>query len=170
MIMIGCDFHPGFEEICLLDTETGLRRQHRLSHALGGEPVRQFYAGLPRPVRVGVEASGYSLWLEEMLEELGCELWVGDAARIRKAAPRKQKTDRNDARLLLQLLEEKRFSCSRPGRLHNRPFFWMPRLMAMACNWLPMALRMVTCLWRCISSWRRSRVARKPSAIPKPAT
>jgi transposase len=79
MIMIGCDFHPGFEEICLLDTETGLRRQHRLSHALGGEPVRQFYAGLPRPVRVGLEASGYSLWLEEMLEELGCELWVGDA-------------------------------------------------------------------------------------------
>jgi transposase len=115
MIMIGCDFHPGFEEICLLDTETGLRRQHRLSHALGGEPVRQFYAGLPRPVRVGLEASGYSLWLEEMLEELGCELWVGDAARIRKAAPRKQKTDRNDARLLLQLLEEKRF-----------PRIWVP--------------------------------------------
>ena len=115
MIMIGCDFHPGFEEICLLDTETGLRRQHRLSHALGGEPVRQFYAGLPRPVRVGLEASGYSLWLEEMLEELGCELWVGDPARIRKAAPRKQKTDRNDARLLLQLLEEKHF-----------PRIWVP--------------------------------------------
>jgi hypothetical protein len=36
-----------------------------------------------------------------MLEELGIELWVGDPGQIRKAAPRKQKTDRNDARLLL---------------------------------------------------------------------
>src|ERR1700730_11219914 len=115
MLMIGCDFHPGLEELALLDTATGLRRQHRLSHALGGEPVRQFYAGLPRPVRVGLEASGYSQWFEEMLEELGIELWVGDPARIRKAAPRKQKTDRNDARLLLQLLEENRF-----------PRIWVP--------------------------------------------
>jgi hypothetical protein len=38
---------------------------------------------------VGPEASGYSQWFEEMLEELGYELWVGDPARIRKAAPRK---------------------------------------------------------------------------------
>lgn len=115
MLMIGCDFHPGLEELAILDTETGQRRQHRLSHTLGLEPVRQFYAGLPRPVRVGLEASGYSRWLEEMLEELGIELWVGDPARIRKAAPRRQKTDRNDALLLLELLEENRF-----------PRIWVP--------------------------------------------
>ena len=115
MIMIGCDFHPGLEELALLDTETGRRRQHCLSHSFGSGPVREFYAGLGQPVRVGLEASGYSQWLEEMLEELGIELWVGDPARIRKAAPRKQKTDRNDARLLLQLLEENRF-----------PRIWVP--------------------------------------------
>ncbi len=115
MIMIGCDFHPGLQELCLLDTETGRRREQWLSHELGPAAVREFYAGLPRPVRVGLEASGYSQWYEEMLEELGIELWVGDPARIRKAAPRKQKTDRNDARLLLQLLEENRF-----------PRIWVP--------------------------------------------
>ena len=115
MIMIGCDFHPGLEELALLDTETGRRRQHCLSHSFGAGPVREFYAGLGQPVRVGLEASGYSQWFEEMLEELGIELWVGDPARIRKAAPRKQKTDRNDARLLLQLLEENRF-----------PRIWVP--------------------------------------------
>ena len=115
MLMIGCDFHPGLEEVAILDTETGQLRQHTLSHAFGLEPVRQFYAGLPGPVRVGLEASGYSGWYEEMLEELGIELWVGDPARIRKAAPRQQKTDRNDARLLLQLLEENRF-----------PRIWVP--------------------------------------------
>jgi len=49
--------------------------------------VQEFYAGLGKPVRVGLEASGYSQWLEEMLEELGIERWVGDPARIRNAAP-----------------------------------------------------------------------------------
>lgn len=115
MIMIGCDFHPGFQEIALLDTGTGRRRQHWLSHAFGLAHVREFCGGLPKPVRVGLEASGYSLWYEEMLEDLGIELWVGDPGQIRKAAPRKQKTDRNDARLLLQLLEENRF-----------PRIWVP--------------------------------------------
>lgn len=115
MIIIGCDFHPGFEELALLDTKTGQRWAHRLSHTLGQQPIRQFYAGLKQPVRVGLEASGYSQWFEEMLEELDIELWVGDPARIRKMAPRKQKTDRNDARLLLELLEENHF-----------PRIWVP--------------------------------------------
>ena len=115
MIMIGCDFHPGLEQLSLLDTETGVRREQTLSHASGPGPVRAFYAALSRPVLVGLEASGYSRWYEELLEELGIELWVGDPAQIRKAAPRRQKTDKNDARLLLQLLEEKRF-----------PRIWVP--------------------------------------------
>lgn len=115
MLMIGCDFHPGFEEIALLETETGKRQHVTLSHASGSEEVRAFYAALAHPARVGLEASGYSQWYEEMLEELGIELWVGDPARIRKAAPRKQKTDRNDADLLLQLLEQERF-----------PRIWVP--------------------------------------------
>jgi transposase len=116
MIMIGCDFHPGMQEIALLDTETGRQRAQWLSHVFGPVQVREFYASLQKPVRVGLEASGYSQWFEEMLEELGIELWVGDPGRIRKAAPRKQKTDRNDARLILELLlEEKRF-----------PRIWVP--------------------------------------------
>jgi transposase len=93
MHMIGCDFHPGLEQLAILDTETGQRQELRLSHAAGPEAVRQFYAGLPKPVRVGLEASGYSRWYEELLEELGIELWVGDPARIRKAAPRQQNND-----------------------------------------------------------------------------
>jgi hypothetical protein len=71
MIMIGCDFHPGLQELCLLDTETGRRREQWLSHDLGPAPVRQFYAALPRPARVGLEASGYSQWYEEMLGRTG---------------------------------------------------------------------------------------------------
>ena len=113
MLIIGCDFHPGVQQIAALDTGSGRRWEGRLSHE--GEQVRQFYAQLPPPVRVGLECSGYSLWFEELLEELGIEYWVGDAAKIRAAEPRKQKTDRNDARLLLKLLEEERF-----------PKIWVP--------------------------------------------
>ena len=46
------------------------------------------------------------MWFEELLEELGIEYWVGDPAKIRAREPRRQKTDRNDALLLLRLLEE----------------------------------------------------------------
>lgn len=114
MVIIGCDFHPSVQQLALLDTDTGRRFEGRLTHE--GDQVRRFYAELPRPVRVGIECSGYSLWFEEMLEELGIEYWVGDAFKIRAACPRpKQKTDQFDARLLLQLLEEGRF-----------PKIWVP--------------------------------------------
>jgi transposase len=41
--------------------------------------------------------------------ELDCEMWVGDAARIATMRVRKQKTDRQDAQLLLKLMIEDRF-------------------------------------------------------------
>jgi hypothetical protein len=37
------------------------------------------------------------------------ELWIGDPAKIKAARVRKQKTDRQDAQLLLRLLVEARF-------------------------------------------------------------
>jgi transposase len=55
-------------------------------------------------VRVGMEASGYGRWFERLLGELGIELWIGDAAEIRTKRVRKQKTDRQDAQLILKLM------------------------------------------------------------------
>jgi transposase len=60
-------------------------------------------------VRVGLEATGYSRWFERLLVELGIEVWIGNAAEIKAKRVRKQKTDRQDAQLLLKLLEENRF-------------------------------------------------------------
>ena len=45
-------------------------------------------------VRVGMEASGHARWFERLVAELQFELWIGDAAEIRKKRVRKQKTDR----------------------------------------------------------------------------
>jgi transposase len=56
-----------------------------------------------------MESSGHSRWFERLLHQLGVELWIGDPAEIRTKRVRKQKTDRQDAQLLLRLLMEDRF-------------------------------------------------------------
>ena len=107
MKIVGCDLHTRYQQIAMLDTETGELIERRLEHAHG--EARAFYASLQGNVRVGVEATGYTRWFERMLAELGHELWIGDAAQIRAAMVRKQKTDARDAAHLLQLLVEDRF-------------------------------------------------------------
>ena len=60
-------------------------------------------------MRVGMEATGYSRWFERLLAELGIEVWIGNAAEIKTRRVRKQKTDRQDAQLLMKLLLENNF-------------------------------------------------------------
>ena len=97
MKIVGCDLHTRYQQIAMLDTETGEVIERRLEHANG--EARAFYAGLQGPVRVGIEATGHTRWFERLLAELGHELWIGDAAQIRAAMVRKQKTDARDAAL-----------------------------------------------------------------------
>ena len=113
MIIIGCDFHPSYQQIAMLDTETGVTTDHKLTHA-GGEAER-FYQGLASAALVGIEAVGNDQWFVRLLQRLDHEVWVGDAAQIRASYVRKQKTDRRDARHILQLLVEGRF-----------PRIWIP--------------------------------------------
>jgi transposase len=107
MIIIGCDFHPRWQQIASLDTETGETEERKLMHATG--EARQFYEALIGPVRVGLEATGNSHWFVDLLTELGHEVWIGDAARIRACYVRKQKTDRRDAKHILDLLRKEDF-------------------------------------------------------------
>ena len=109
MIIIGADYHPGFQQIAYVDTETGELQERRLEHR---EEAETFYRALRAQavsVRVGMEASGHARWFERLLGELQFELWMGDAAEIRTKRVRKQKTDRQDAQLVLRLLLEDRF-------------------------------------------------------------
>src|SRR5438876_1701236 len=109
MIIIGCDYHPGFQQIAFVDTDTGELNERKLGHR---EEAEQFYRQLEvrgKRVRVGMEASGHARWLERLLIEVQFELWIGDAAEIRTKRVRKQKTDRQGAELLLRLLIEDRF-------------------------------------------------------------
>ena len=113
MRIIGCDFHTRYQQIAMLDTLTGELTERRLDHQSG--EARAFYGSLPKPVRVGMEATGHAQWFERMLEEFGHELWVGHASQIRAGVVRKQKTDTRDAEHLLTLLREDRF-----------PRIWIP--------------------------------------------
>jgi transposase len=104
MIIIGTDFHPEFQQIACVDTDTGELQEKRLAHR---EEAEQFYRDLVaarQQVRVGMEASGHARWFERLLAELQFELWIGDAAEIQTKRVRKQKTDRQDAQLILKLM------------------------------------------------------------------
>jgi transposase len=109
MIIIGADYHPAFQQIAVVDSETGELNELRLEHREGAEKFYRDLAAQGMKVRVGMEASGHARWFERLLTELHFELWIGDAAEIRSKRVRKQKTDRQDAQLLLRLLLEDRF-------------------------------------------------------------
>src|SRR6266436_9476203 len=107
MMIIGCDFHPSWQQIAWLDSETGETGERKLVHASGD--AKAFYQQLAAPARIGMEATGNSQWFLELVQDLGHEIWIGDAAQIRASYVRKQKTDRRDAAHILKLLMEGRF-------------------------------------------------------------
>ena len=107
MMIIGCDFHPSWQQVSWLDTETGECGERKLVHASGD--AKLFYEQLAAPVLIGMEATGNSHWFVELVEDLGHEIWIGDAAQIRASYVRKQKTDKRDAAHLLRLVAEGRF-------------------------------------------------------------
>ena len=139
MMIIGCDYHPGFQQIAFVDTETGELQERRLEHR---EEAEKFYRDLVAQgtkVRVGMEASGHARWFERLLSELPCELWIGDAAAIHAKRVRKQKTDRQDAQLILRLMLKDDF-----------PQIWVP-------NWENRDLRQLL--------WHRHRMVQARTRI-----
>jgi transposase len=113
MRIIGCDYHPSWQQVCWLETTTGETGERKLEHACG--EAERFYRQLPEHTLIGMESTGNCQWFVELMKRLGHELWVGDAAQIRASEVRQQKHDRRDAALLLKLLLEGRF-----------PRIWIP--------------------------------------------
>jgi transposase len=107
MIIIGVDFHPEFQQIALLNSTSGEVEEKRLAHPGEAEKFYRALASANETVRIGMEASGHARWFERLVAELQFELWIGDAAAIRAKRVRKQKTDRQDAQLILSLLENR---------------------------------------------------------------
>jgi transposase len=139
MIIIGVDFHPVFQQIASVDTDTGEFQEKHLAHR---EEAERFYRALVaanQKVRVGMEASGHAHWFERLLEELHVELWIGDATEIQSKRARKQKTDREDAQHILKLMIKDDF-----------PKIWVP-------NWENRDLRQLL--------WHRHRMVQARTRI-----
>ena len=113
MTFVGCDLHTRTQQVAVLDACTGEVSERQLGHE--GTGVEEFYAALSRPVTVGIESTGYAVWFHTLMQRLGHTLLVGEAAKIRAMVVRKTKTDRRDARHLLDLLQHNRF-----------PAVWIP--------------------------------------------
>ena len=107
MMIIGCDFHPSWQQVSWLETETGETGEQKLVHVSGD--AKAFYQSLATPALIGMEATGNSQWFIELVQDLGHEIWIGDAAQIRASYVRKQKTDKRDAAHILKLVVEGRF-------------------------------------------------------------
>jgi transposase len=115
MLIIGCDFHPKFQVVAMLDMETGELQTRRLNHP---QEATEFYHSLAgNQVRIGIEATGNFRWFRRLVADLGYELLLGNPSEIRASMPRNQRTDKRDAEGILRLLVENRF-----------PVVWMPPL------------------------------------------
>ena len=106
-LSIGVDIHARQQTLSYLDTSDGTTGIVELSHER--DDVREYYSEFQGEVIIGIEASGYTNWFEELIEQLGHKLLVGDAAEIRRLARRRQKNDRRDANLILNLLVHDEF-------------------------------------------------------------
>jgi len=113
MLIVGCDYHPKWQQVAWFDTETGEIGEQKLVN--GDGEAKRWYEQLPVPSLIGLEATGNSQWFLDLLNQLGHEVWVGDAAEIRASYVRRQKNDRRDAGHVLKLLREGRF-----------PRLWVP--------------------------------------------
>lgn len=106
-VYCGVDFHARMQTVSWMNTECGEIQQKELDH--NSDDIRGFYQQFTGEVIVGIEASGYTSWFEEMLDELGWVVWMGDASEIRRRAPRRQKNDKRDAAHILELMVSGRF-------------------------------------------------------------
>ena len=113
MTLVGCDLHSRKQQVAVLDTMTGEVLEQELVH--DGDAVERFYRALRPPVTIGIETTGYTQWFHALMHRLGHTVLVGEAGKIRAMVVRKTKTDRRDARHLLDLLKHDRF-----------PTVWLP--------------------------------------------
>jgi transposase len=128
--IIGCDFHPRFQQIAFVEQETGEFGERRLNHPDEAERYYRSFAG--QGARIGVEATGNYRWFLRLMQELGHEVLLGDATEIRASNPRKQKTDKRDARHILRLLVEDRFPAIWQPPLENEE---QRQLLLLAAGW-----------------------------------
>lgn len=100
---VGIDLHKDTLTVCVYCRCCGEVAFQKLACKCRGQ-IAEFFAALPRPHVVAIEAVGFYRWLWELLEPLVDKLVLADATAARALAGRRLKTDREDALNVAELL------------------------------------------------------------------
>ena len=101
-VYCGVDFHARMQTVAFCRLGDGEVQISELHHQK--DDIRGFYSQFTGEVIVGLETGGYSSWFEAMVEEMGHTVWLGHAAEIRRRGNWRQKNDRRDAELILDIM------------------------------------------------------------------
>ena len=102
MYYSGIDQHKRDCMITTYDADGHRVKQQRVPNSRNR--LRRSFTEFTGPHQAVVESTGFWYWLADLLEELGVELTLAHAARLKAIAAAKVKTDRLDSDLLAQLL------------------------------------------------------------------
>jgi transposase len=98
----GLDFGDKYSYLCIIDQESGeVVEEGRLRTS--PEIFRRRFASEQSPMRIAIEAGTHSPWVSRVLEELGHEVLVANARKLRLIYANKRKTDEVDAENLARL-------------------------------------------------------------------
>jgi transposase len=102
MYYTGIDQHKRDCMITTYDADGDRVKQQRVPN--DHQRLRSYFAQFAGPHQAVVESTGFWYWLADLLDELGVELTLAHATRLKAIAAAKVKTDRVDSDLLAQLL------------------------------------------------------------------
>src|SRR5262245_815213 len=101
MVHVGVDLHKRVSQIAVL-TADGELTHHRLPNDLA--QLQSFFAQLPTPSPIAIEASGTWWWLVDLLERLGHQPVLSHPKATKAIAAARLKNDKVDAQRLARLL------------------------------------------------------------------
>lgn len=87
-------------EICVIDADGELVRADKVSTTQQG--LERFFSAQPR-MRIVLEVCTHSPWISRQLEQMGHEVLVANARRLKAIHSSKKKTDKVDAELLARI-------------------------------------------------------------------
>ena len=99
-LTIGVDLGDRSSAYCILNEAGNIVFEHKL--ATTPEAMKQVFGSMPR-CRIAMETGTHSPWVSRLLTELGHEVIVAHAQKVRLITKSRRKDDRLDARTLARL-------------------------------------------------------------------
>lgn len=113
MQYVGIDLHRRFSQVHVHDEETVQVRTQRIHN--DEVSVQKFFSDSDDACKVAIEATGNWYWLVDLLQSMGCEVYLSNPVQTKAIAKARVKNDKVDARMLAHLL-----------RADLLPICWIP--------------------------------------------